>query len=305
MSENKLRASIIIPHYNQTFFLGALLQSVADQTIDDYEVIVIDDCTPDRAALEDIKRFVYEHPNMRFVENSENMRFIKTCNKGIQLARGDYICLLNSDTRVKSRFIERSVEILDGDASIAGLTCIVVDRFGQIWFSGGRYSNGEPANLTDDFQGLRQVDFVAGTAVFYRKEIFDRIGLFDESYGMYHEDVEFGLRVRAKTDCRLCVFSDKLVTHFWVNSIPGPQVKYYLDKNLVLLARKYAPVSVPKLVLRSLIREVIGRMVYFPFAMLRLTLRNSACAQLLRQQIRSGVSSVKGTFAGLFSKQDA
>jgi GT2 family glycosyltransferase len=236
-----IKASIIIPHYNQVELLKIVLPSIANQTFKDYEVIVIDDCTPDRSAVEYIKAFIKDHKNMRLVENAENMRFVKTVNKGIRLSNGEYICLLNQDTELKSNFVERNVEILDSDASIGGLSCIIVDKYGKNYWSGGSFKEGYSVNLTDDFEGIRTADFVAGTAAFYRKEVFYKIGLFDESYGMYHEDVEFGLRIRAETDYKACAFSDKLVVHYHVNSVPRPELYYLLNRNGVLVVRKYCP----------------------------------------------------------------
>ena len=150
---------------------------------------------------------------------------------------------------MKSNFIERNVEILDADGSIGVLSCILVDQEGKNWFTGGSFRRGLPVNLTDDFEGIRTVDFVAGTAPFYRREVFDRIGLFDENYRMYHEDVEFGLRLRAKTDYKACMFAEKLVVHYAAPSIQIP-LMYYLDhRNNILILRKYCPRYLPKVLL--------------------------------------------------------
>jgi len=259
------RVSIVIPHYNQVEFLKTVLPSIANQTFKDYEVIVIDDCTPDRSAVAYIKAFMKDHQNMRLVENTENMRFIKTVNKGIRLSSGEYVCLLNCDTEVKSNFVQRNLEILDADASIGGLSCIIVDKYGKNWWSGGSCKRGFPLSLTDDFEGIRPADYVAGTAVFYRGAVFDKIGLFDESFRMYHEDVEFGLRIRAKTNYKTCVFSDKLVVHYHVTSITIPEISYLINRNYILLVRRYYPQLLPKVVLsyslstaRILVRDLLG-----------------------------------------------
>jgi GT2 family glycosyltransferase len=248
MSDKKVKVSIIIPHYNQKLCLQSLFPNLVDQTYKDFEVILIDDCTPDEAAITFVRDFIKDKPNMHLVQNKVNMRFVKTVNKGITLAKGEYICLLNSDTEVKNNFVQRNVEILDSDPDIGGVTCTIVDHKGKNWFSGGSYRKGFPSNLMDDFQGIRSVDFIAGTAVFYRKVIFDRIGLFDENFIMYHEDVEFGLRVKHYTDYRLCTFSDKLVTHILVASIPGRDMWYYASRNLMLMARKYSPINIPTVI---------------------------------------------------------
>jgi hypothetical protein len=212
-------------------------------------VIIIDDCTPDKSVVEYIRAFIQDYPNMRLVENTANMRFIKTVNKGIKLAAGEYVCLLNSDTEVKSNFVQRNVEIMDADPSIGGLSCIVVDKEGQNWFTGGIFCRGWPVNLLDDFQGIRSVDFVAGTACFYRKEVFDKIGLFDEDFIMYHEDVEFGLRMKTKTDYKACAFAEKLVVHYVVPSIRRRDFDYYANRSHIVLLRRYGKRYMPKTVL--------------------------------------------------------
>jgi glycosyltransferase involved in cell wall biosynthesis len=70
--------------------LQRLLPAVANQTFQDFEVFIVDDCTPDEATVLFIRHFVKDRPNMHLVQNTENMRFIKTANKGIPLAKGDY-----------------------------------------------------------------------------------------------------------------------------------------------------------------------------------------------------------------------
>jgi GT2 family glycosyltransferase len=252
------KVSIIIPHYNQKECLKVLLPSVANQTLRDYEVIIVDDCSPDKSVIEFIRDFIKDRPNMRLVENTENMRFIKTVNKGIKLAAGEYICLLNQDTEVRSNFIQRNVEIMDANPSIGALSCIVVDKNGKNWFTGGRFKNGLIVNLVDNFEGIRTVDFVAGTACFYRKEVFNKIGLFDEDFGMYHEDVEYGLRMKARTNYKARVFAEKLVVHYGVPSIPSADFYYYLARNHMMLLRGYGKRYIPGVLCLHTLRQIAG-----------------------------------------------
>ena len=296
MSEKKIKVSIIIPHYNQKECLQQLFPNIVAQTYKDFEVIVIDDCSPDDATVSFIKEFIKDKPYMNLVQNTVNRRFVKTCNKGIKLAKGEYLCFLNQDTEIKSNFVQRNVEILDSDATIGGLTCIVVDKSGQNWFSGGRYSKGVPINLKDDFQGLRPVDFIAGTAAFYRREVFDKIGLFDENYIMYHEDVEYGLRVRQLTDYRLCTFSDKLVTHLIIGSLPGPNLIYYDSRNLLLLSRRFAPQFVPK-IMGFTLRQAATCLVEASLSVLTLKPLTSV------YKVRCAIARLRGAFDGILARQ--
>jgi len=295
MCDKKIKVSIIIPHYNQKECLQRLFPTIFDQTFKDFEVILIDDCSPDETTITFVRDFIKDKPNMHLVQNEINLRFVKTCNKGITLAKGEYICLLNQDTEIKNNFIQRNVEILDSDPTIGGLTCVVVDQFGQNWFSGGRIRNMFPHNLKDDFQGVRSVDFVAGTASFYRKDVFDKVGLFDENYIMYHEDVEFGLRITHQTDYRLCTFSDKLVTHILVPSLPRSDVYYHSSKNLVLLSRKYAPQYLPRLIIHIIVYFIANNLIRASLHML--TLKTS----LASRRMGFAVASLRGTIDGIMA----
>lgn len=296
MIQKSHRVTIIIPHYNQKECLQRLLPSVDSQTYGDFETIIIDDRTPDQDTVAFIRDFIKDKPNMQLVQNPENLRFIKTCNKGITLAKGDYVCFLNSDTEIKSSFVERNVAILDGDPSIGGLSCVVIDQYGNNWFSGGRYKRGSPHNFTDDFVGVRSADYVAGTAAFYRSEVFSRIGPFDASLVMYHEDVEFGLRMRRHTNYRLCVFSDKLVTHYLVPSIPRSELCYHLNRNRLAICREYALAHVPEVMIRIFVREVAARLILAPFALVALK------SSLSSRWVRFAAASFRGMASAVVAK---
>lgn len=257
MEKDVYRVSVIIPNYNRKKDLERLLPSIAKQTFDDYEVTIIDDCSPDKSAVEYIRNFIKDHQNMRLVENSENIGFVRTCNKGIRLANGEYICILTNDTEVANNFVQRNVEILDADIFIGVLSCIIIDKYGNNWFSGGSLKSRIPTRMEDDFQDVRSVDYVAGTACFYRKEVFDKIGLLNEYFVMYHEDVEFCLRVRAETSSRTCMYGEKLVTHHFESSSAGNKMLYYGHRNLILVLKKYSPKSIPG-VLLFFLREAMN-----------------------------------------------
>jgi GT2 family glycosyltransferase len=299
---SKTRVTIIIPNYNGEEHLERLLSSITDQTWHDYEVTIIDDCSPDRAAVERIKMLIKDRENMRLVENEQNLGFVKTCNKGFRLAAGDYVCILTNDTKVERDFVERNVQILDADCSIGVLSCVVVDQRGNNWFSGGLFRSGLSVNLRDDFEGVRTVDWVAGTACFYRREVFDSVGFLDETLIMYHEDIDFCLRVRSHTHYRACMFGEKLVTHHLnrpdggagVNQMKSDRVYYYLTRNDILLVRKHCRRYLPAVLLRTIRKVLALAYVCLPLSR-RMSPRQSAHAiRLVLRGARDGLSQKTG-----------
>lgn len=290
MNSYSRRLSIVIPNYDRKEDLKRLLPSIANQTFEDYKVIIIDDCSPDKSVVEYIKSFIRDRNNMCLVENVENIGFVRTCNRGIKLANSEYICILTNDTEVAQNFIQRNVEIMDADKSIGVLSCIIMNKDGNIWFSGGSLKGWIPAMLTDDFQGVRLVDYVAGTAPFYRREVFDKVGFLNEDFFMYHEDVEFCLRVRHETDYRTCMFGDKLVIHnVGSHDFLPYRANYYIHRNLILILKKYSSKSIPKLMLRYL-REIANLILV---SVLKLNTRYLCYTPHI----------IRGTLDGLIEKQ--
>jgi len=286
MDEHSRIVSVIIPNYNRKSDLERLLPSIANQTFGDYEVIIIDDFSPDRSAVEYTSDFIRGRKNMRLVENTENIGFVKTCNKGIKLCTSKYICILTNDTEVTNSFIQRNVEIMDADDSIGVLSCIIVDDEGKNWFSGGIIKAGFPINLRDDFIGVRLVDYVAGTAPFYRREVFERVGLLNEVFYMYNEDVEFCLRLKRATDYKTCVFGEKLVTHLMQAYDSAPNmVFYYCHRNHIMILKRYYPKYVPKVMLDYL-KETVKLVI---IAALRLRI----------SYFKRALYIVRGTLSGL------
>jgi hypothetical protein len=261
------KVSVIIPNYNGLQHLTNLLPSIADQTFHDYEVIIIDDCSPDRSAVDYIETYTRDRANFHLITNTENLGFVRNCNKGFGLAQGDYLCILTNDTSVTRDFIQKNIAAMEADGAIGVLSCCIIDQDGNNWFTGGLLRNGVWTNLKDDFLGIRVVDWVAGTACFYRTQLVNEVGLLDETLVMYYEDLDFCLRVRGQTSYKICVLSDKLVTHHIEHrELLRPKlasltrVQYHTHKNNVILAKRHYPQHLAKMLVQNL-----GDTVRWPF----------------------------------------
>lgn len=118
-----MKVSVIVPVYNVEDYLGRCLDSLIDQTFGDYEIICINDCSPDNSA-EVLCNYQSEYPHLiKVYHNEENMGLGKTREKALTLAKGDYILFIDSDDYVKSDYISsyvKAIEENDYDIIIGG-----------------------------------------------------------------------------------------------------------------------------------------------------------------------------------------
>ncbi len=206
--------SIIIVNYNTEALLRGCLSSIAATAGDlDYEVIVVDNASWD-GSPDMVSR---DFPEVRLIRNSTNRGFGAANNQGISVARGEDILLLNSDTEVLPGALQRSLLFLRErpEASIVGCKLLNTDgsvqrsvlgfpspwnlfceaSFLYIPFARTRLFGGYYMSYFG-YDKPARVDMVAGAFMLIRRQVFDRIGLFDESYFMYTEETDLCWRAR-------------------------------------------------------------------------------------------------------------
>lgn len=113
-SKTMPKVSVIIPSYNHSRYLQQRIESVIGQTYQDFEVILLDDCSTDQS-----RSIIGEYrndPRVRVELNKRNSgSTFKQWNKGVWLARGEYVCIAESDDCADARLLERLVSSLDGE----------------------------------------------------------------------------------------------------------------------------------------------------------------------------------------------
>ena len=200
-----MRLSIIIVNYNVTSLLRKCLQSIERYVTDvAYEVIVIDNLSPDTSWRELIKEF----PKVKFIENKANEGFSKANNKAIQQAQGEYILLLNPDTELES---EQMNEILNFADSQSNFGCLGVqmhdangeflpeskrsvpdmgNSFEKLFF--GLKKNHSRSYYRNDIpnDGIAEVDIMTGAFLLIPLKVYREVGGLDEKYFMYGEDID-------------------------------------------------------------------------------------------------------------------
>lgn len=114
-----MKVSVIVPVYNVEDYLGRCLDSLINQTFRDYEIICINDCSPDNSA-DVLRNYQFEYPDLiKVYQNEENMGLGKTREKALTFAKGEYILFIDSDDYVKNDYISSYAKVLeDGDYDI-------------------------------------------------------------------------------------------------------------------------------------------------------------------------------------------
>ncbi|MFC2296362.1 MAG: glycosyltransferase family 2 protein [Prevotella sp.] len=209
-----MKLSVIIVNYNVKFYLEQCLRSVrkALEGID-AEVIVIDNHSRDGSVEYLSARF----PDYTFISSNHNLGFARANNRAIEQSRGEYVLLLNPDTVVSETSLHAVLDFMDGHlrAGAAGVRMIKVDGSDAL-----ESRRGVPSPMTSFYKmsGLcrhfpqsrrfgkyymsylswtepAQIEIVSGAFCMLRRKALDEVGLLDEDYFMYGEDIDLSYRL--------------------------------------------------------------------------------------------------------------
>lgn len=240
--------SIIIPVYNQIHYTYACLVSILEHTKDvPYEVIIADDVSTD--ATERLERYAQ---GLVIRRNKENQGFLRNCNQGAEAARGKYVMFLNNDTQVTEGWLNSLVNLIESDDSIGMVGSKLVYPDGRLQEAGGIiWSDGSGWNygrLDDpdkpEYNYVKDVDYISGAAILLSRELWQRIGGFDERFApAYCEDSDLAFAVRA-AGYRVVYQPLSKVIHFEGISngtdVQGSGLKRYQAVNSEKLKEKWA-----------------------------------------------------------------
>lgn len=192
--------SVIIPNYNGEKYLEECLLALKAQTFTDFDIILVDNGSTDQS-IKTAKSLV---ENIRIVELMENTGFSHAVNEGIKASDADYVILLNNDTAVFPDFIEKQVAYISKHEKIFSCSALMIrnderelaDDAGDFYSAfGWAYSDAKDKPFSK-FKKMRRVFASCGGAAIYRRAAFELIGMFDESFFAYLEDIDMGYRAR-------------------------------------------------------------------------------------------------------------
>lgn len=229
-SQRRPQVSIIIVNWNGRSWLEKCLPTVAQQTWTDYEVIIVDNGSQD----DSVAWLKTNWPEVRVIPLKLNLGFAAANNVGIRAAHGEFIVTLNNDTLVDLNWLGAMVTAVSApDVGMVAAkitiwnqperldsTGIEIDKLGMAWNRG--YGQAVETEFSTEVLGP------SAAAALYRRAMLDEIGLFDENYFAYYEDVD--LAWRAQRAGWRCVFAHDAHVRHW-HSATGektPKLKTFL-----------------------------------------------------------------------------
>lgn len=254
-----MKLSVIIVNYNVRHFLDQCLASVAKAIQGmEAEVFVVDNNSVDGSV-----EMVYEkYPWVHVIANKENTGFSKANNQAIRISKGKYVLLLNPDTVVEEDTFHKCVAFMDAHPDAGGLGVKMIDGKGNFLPESKR---GLPSpsvafykifGLSALFPKSRifgkyhlgyldknkthEVEVLAGAFMMMRKETLDKVGLLDETFFMYGEDIDLSYRI-IRGGYKNYYFPEARIIHYKGESTKKSSVNYVIVfyKAMIIFAAKH------------------------------------------------------------------
>jgi len=254
-----MKLSVVIVNYNVKHFLEQCLHSVekASKNIET-EVFVVDNNSVDGSKGMLIRKF----PEVKLILNSRNLGFSKANNQAIKRATGDYVLLLNPDTVVEEDTFEKVVAFMDEHPEAGGLGVKMIDGKGKFlpeskrglptpWVAFNKVFGlsalfpkskvfGKYHLTFLDKDTIHQIDVLAGAFMLMRKEALDKVGLLDEEFFMYGEDIDLSYRITKGGYCNY-YFPETTIIHYKGESTKKGSLNYVrmFYTAMIIFARKH------------------------------------------------------------------
>ena len=207
--------SIIIVNFNGKRFLGDLFSSLLNLEYpkDKIEIIMVDNLSSDDSVY-----FVQAHfPMVKIIHNDEN-NYTRALNLGIQSSKGNFIGFLNNDMVVDKRWLIELINIITSDRRIGCVGGKILFTNGFINSTGimaleNYYFEDRGFNEKDEgqYEKVEEVEGISGGSILYARECLEDIGLVDEDFVMYFEDVDMAYRCK-KINGKLYMYPKALST---------------------------------------------------------------------------------------------
>jgi len=262
MSAEPGLVSVVVPNYNGAPFLAECLHSLRGQSYRPMETILVDDASTDGSVGMSRASF----PEVRVIELLRNGGFARAANHGIVASRGEIIALLNNDAVAEPEWLEELVGALNRHPEAGSVAAKVLLRGEPRTFN----SAGDLFRRTGlpDNRGAWELDLgqydaedeifgASAAAAAYRRALFEDVGLFDERFFMYCEDVD--LAFRAQLAGHRCVYAPRAIVRHRLGATGGSTLaSYQCGRNFVWLLARDVPGVVWRCHWRAILRAQLA-----------------------------------------------
>lgn len=269
---------IVVLNWNGALDTLGCISSLKNIDYPYYEIVVVDNGSTD----DSVKRIRREHPDIKIIEVGKNLGYTIGNNIGIKYAIdkfAEYVLVLNNDTLVRPDFLKKLIDKTaeHEDYTIFSPQIRLYPKKDFLWYAGGRIF--WPAASTQLFcrnkklssssiKKPTEVNFVTGSAMLVRAEVFKKIGGFDGKFFCYFEETDWQARAMKK-GFKIMYIPESIIYHKVARASGGegnPKMQYYFFRNNLLFARKNLPpvfwiTFVPFYILRLFIYELIRAMI--------------------------------------------
>lgn len=238
--------SIITINYNESEVTLDLLQSIRGLTYPNYEIIVVDNASPNDNP-DSIKE---KYPEVNLIKSKENLGFAGGNNLGVKQAKGDYLLFINNDTIVPKGFIEPLVETLQEDKTIGMVSPKIKFHWDPTLIQYAGYtpmshwtirnnSIGYHQKDDGDFDKAGETQSIHGAAMMVPKIVVENVGMMTEIYFLYYEEHDWAEMVK-RAGYKIYYQPKSHILHKESVSTGkfSPLKTYYISRNRILFARR-------------------------------------------------------------------
>lgn len=240
--------AVVILNYKLADQVATCVKSVLSSTYKNLTIIVVDNDSHD-----DIEKQIAPFKEIIFLQAGKNLGYTGGNNVGIKKALtlgADYIFVLNPDTTIAKVAIEKLVEGAEKhNAGLANPKIFFGDKK-TLWFAGKRMDldnvlashRGVDEQDSGKYDKDEELEDGTGAALLIRRDVFQKIGLFDEAYFLYYEESDFCFRARM-AGFKIMYIPSAVVYHknAQTTGLGSPLQDYYITRNRMLFASKFLP----------------------------------------------------------------
>ncbi|WP_035796670.1 glycosyltransferase family 2 protein [Clostridium akagii] len=262
---------IVILNFKSFLDTKECLQSLKSIDYDNYEIVVVDNCSND----DSFKKLKIEFPGYKILSTDRNIGYANGNNLAIKYALdncAEYVCVLNNDVVVEYDFLSKIIDVMkcDPEVGIAG-PCIckysdrnVIQAMGaninlytgltQGRFKGAKYNEIKPENT--------EVAYLGGACFVAKKNVFNSIGIIPENYFLFFEETEFCLKATRAGYKLLCVYGSRIYHKgsSTISKYDGLSY-YFLNRNRVIFMRRNANAFEKSVFSIYIFIEAMGRII--------------------------------------------